>query len=682
MMPKASIIATVSARLFHDFFHAVKDNLTTPNNPVTHLLSFFLKWNVEGVFTNFASKRWSSYWFSSKSGAVVLYLQSLSKLVGKRPTILCACDDNYLRHTLSTDAEIIQLVDPNSEMELLDVIKKSSNIHAIYLKRSASFNFKKLKKECDSKGVYFILDQEHTFVEMVPSQHCHATVYSPASTLPIPECALLLVAKEGYSDALASTLDEEYKKIKRVGALKALADAAVSFLKLLGLAGFNSNPPSQTQLESTEEALPLRIPFTLQNYFSNLSDARLNAFLTSAIDRRNNFQSFLPLVLNDKIGTEAVNPTLISITSNSLIACRAQLIKFSIIPAGIGLDNRHNDVNAQKESPILISVNGWITQYQTVKRYIKSILGSLGSIELIKTDSRNRYNQFFSAIKLSNLVQDWDYGETKRREGWVPVRYLIIRNNAPEGVVQVLEKNLLGIRIARVNRGPLCERLDTKVLALKRLKTIYSISNRSILLINPELPLDSFGSLLLRKMGFLRRASANYHSSVIDLTIPQATLRENLDGKWRNLLKNSESKSIEISVVTEPSEIQSLTQSYAEQQREKSFSGIPIPQLQSLLNSSEHNTLILSAFFEEKRIATVVFYIHGTCATYLIGMSDEAGRKINANTLLLWRGIEALKDRQLRALDLGGMDEVKLPHITHFKRGLAGEEYRLCGEWF
>ena len=40
-----------------------------------------------------------------------------------------------------------------------------------------------------------------------------------------------------------------------------------------------------------------------------------------------------------------------------------------------------------------------------------------------------------------------------------------------------------------------------------------------------------------------------------------------------------------------------------------------------------------------------------------------------------------MKTMGIMWFDLGGMDEINVPSITRFKRGLNGNEYKLVGEW-
>lgn len=81
-------------------------------------------------------------------------------------------------------------------------------------------------------------------------------------------------------------------------------------------------------------------------------------------------------------------------------------------------------------------------------------------------------------------------------------------------------------------------------------------------------------------------------------------------------------------------------------------------------------------------VAAVMLVRHGNSATYVIGWNNEAGRQTNANALLLWQGILALKNENVSWFDLGGVYTRSLPGIARFKLGLGGDIASLAGTYF
>ena len=71
--------------------------------------------------------------------------------------------------------------------------------------------------------------------------------------------------------------------------------------------------------------------------------------------------------------------------------------------------------------------------------------------------------------------------------------------------------------------------------------------------------------------------------------------------------------------------------------------------------------------------AMVNLYRPSKTATYLHGASSSQRREVMAPYLLHWRIIQELKRQNFRDYDLGGIDQVKWPGVTRFKRGFGGE---------
>jgi len=80
-------------------------------------------------------------------------------------------------------------------------------------------------------------------------------------------------------------------------------------------------------------------------------------------------------------------------------------------------------------------------------------------------------------------------------------------------------------------------------------------------------------------------------------------------------------------------------------------------------------------------LGMLVMIRHGDTATYLIGLTDEKGRKLNANYALLWSAILHARKINCKWFDIGGLDETTPQGIAHFKKGLNSSLYSLTGEW-
>ena len=71
----------------------------------------------------------------------------------------------------------------------------------------------------------------------------------------------------------------------------------------------------------------------------------------------------------------------------------------------------------------------------------------------------------------------------------------------------------------------------------------------------------------------------------------------------------------------------------------------------------------------------------GDTTIYLIGYSNDQGRKMHANSVLLWHAILHAKNNGGTFFDFGGLNE-STPHgIAKFKKGLNATPYQLIGDW-
>ena len=81
-------------------------------------------------------------------------------------------------------------------------------------------------------------------------------------------------------------------------------------------------------------------------------------------------------------------------------------------------------------------------------------------------------------------------------------------------------------------------------------------------------------------------------------------------------------------------------------------------------------------------LAAALFLIHGSSATYQIGVTVAEGRRCGAGHRALWDGILALRVRNVLSLDLGGLPpEGEAEGLARFKRRMGGEEIKLIGSY-
>ncbi|MBI5162504.1 MAG: GNAT family N-acetyltransferase [Magnetospirillum sp.] len=300
-------------------------------------------------------------------------------------------------------------------------------------------------------------------------------------------------------------------------------------------------------------------------------------------------------------------------------------------------------------------------------------------------DDCRTWTTLIAGVRHSNLLQSWAWGAAKAEvEGWIPRRLVIAAGDTALAAVQILERRYGPARPARLNRGPLW--LDGDPTAETRCAVMAALRRRwrwwrlAPLLVAPEWP--AVDGDTLAALGFRHRAGTPWRSAWLDLERPEADLRKNLNGKWRNMLVNAEKAPLTVEIVSGMEGIRRLMPLYRGMMAEKGFTGVSPSLIEAFArHGGEDGVLTLFADTADEPASAVLMARHGRAATYLVGWNGEAGRRHRGNHLLLWRALLALRERGCQALDLGGIDDVLTPGVASFKRGLGGSEYLLAGEW-
>jgi len=316
----------------------------------------------------------------------------------------------------------------------------------------------------------------------------------------------------------------------------------------------------------------------------------------------------------------------------------------------------------------------------------------------IKEIFKEDYEVLWEMVCRANLLQSYEYGVAKEvAEKWKAKRFLIQeKDGKPLALVQVLLKTLPLIGgIARINRGPLLigeyNEVEEIGYKLTSLKLILSEARRRkwwAVLVAPELPDVTEVRNALFSLGLKPVNRPSWGSGLINLQNTEEDILMGLDGKWRNCLR----KGIRLGVATNLSgfsnnEIEWLNRTYKAFQSNKGFSGLSEKLLKNLLvqrGRSWHFNILFAFENDDKLdepIGAIVAIKHGDTATYLIGITNEMGRKLQANYVLLWKAILDSKDRGCKWFDIGGLSETTPKGVAEFKKGLKAIPYRLVGEW-
>jgi lipid II:glycine glycyltransferase (peptidoglycan interpeptide bridge formation enzyme) len=289
-----------------------------------------------------------------------------------------------------------------------------------------------------------------------------------------------------------------------------------------------------------------------------------------------------------------------------------------------------------------------------------------------------------------NLMQCWEYGQAKAQtSSWQIERGIFVNGDQIIGATQVFIRRLpLGLPggIAWINRGPLCQNLETDVvLAMLAELRRYYVQERGLYLrvapsLNEEAGLEkAAASISMKSTGSLGWASAN-----LDLTPPTEEIRANLNAKWRGHVNKSERSNFVVKSGSAEDLFQSFVKNHRELIEERGFKTTVTPELLQALQDAfdeKQKMRIYLAYIEGELVASTLMVRYGNVCEYLAGNLAPAGRKFGTGQGLLWQAIVDMKELGCVRLDVSGMDPIATPKgIYDFKNGLKPEPYRMSGE--
>jgi lipid II:glycine glycyltransferase (peptidoglycan interpeptide bridge formation enzyme) len=288
------------------------------------------------------------------------------------------------------------------------------------------------------------------------------------------------------------------------------------------------------------------------------------------------------------------------------------------------------------------------------------------------------------AAALGALQQDWAYGASLQKLGVTVLRALVLHDGESIAQAQFIVRQWgrLGA-IALCTRGPVWHKSLTpeqESTAYKAIKKSLPLTGIRFMVVTPEVPEGQVHGL-----SPMRRIMSGMSTVMLDLTPSLADLRAQLDRRWRHRLVGGEASEMVIQRVgTNAGQYRWLLDAEMQQRTDKKLDGLPVPFFDQYVQSRKQpakNILTLRADLGRDRIAAMMFLIHGYAATYYVGWTSDKGREMHAHNLILWKGIEELRSRGIRLLDLGGVNTIRSAGIARFKMSTGGKVLTLAGSY-
>jgi hypothetical protein len=281
------------------------------------------------------------------------------------------------------------------------------------------------------------------------------------------------------------------------------------------------------------------------------------------------------------------------------------------------------------------------------------------------------------------LQQDWAYGSTMKTLGVHVLRACVSQDGTPVALAQLMVRRWMGqtISFALCSRGPVWLHTLTgadKARVHQALRSTIPLKNLRWVAITPEEPAGP--ELGLSQW---RRVMTGHSTVMLDLTPSMDVLRAQLDKRWRHRLGGAEASELTLHRVgTNPGQYRWLLDAEMKQREQRGLHGLPLQFFDVYIPSRQQpskTVLTVRADVGRDRVAGMMFLIHGEAAIYHVGWTSDAGRDLHAHNLILWHGIEALRERGVRVLDLGGVNTIRSAGIARFKMSTGGRVLTYAG---
>ncbi len=585
-----------------------------------------------------------------------------------------------------------------------------------------------LVKLCKQQSTWLVEDATHVLrPEEGVGQTGDAVLYSPHKLLPIPDGAVLVVRKDGPNQLCGD--EEKWKKFANINTSLQnsskgdFAKIAIWTLKRLIQSLGIFCLPSRVPFGEDEKIVDIvstspkmsrwsqRLLMPLISDFDTVANQRiqnLNAWeklysagLCSAESSLTPLMSRISTVVPYQAGF-FVNPGNHALELYYFMQSQQiPVTTWPDLPPEVTQKPHQHKVAIQLRNQILFfPIHHSITQNH-IEKYEADLLHKKGEKWQVHELGRNEWDIFWERCTSTNLLQSWEYGEAKKEaESWQPYRILISdENDLPIALAQVLVKELPFVGgVARLNRGPLLINNSNPPNPFPDQFIIFSVLRRYafqkkwwIIRVAPEIENSIASMKRLKSIGgkWLSHRS-KWASGRIQLENDESVLLMQLKGKWRGGLRKSQKLGVQVdsTYVTEET-IEILLQEYDKLQKNREFGGIPNAIIKNLAEQKRSTNWNFNLYFARQKqstensliIGSLVTMRSGDTCTYLIGTTNEIGRKLQANSLLLWEAIIHAKKLGCRWFDIGGLSEETPKGIAEFKKGLNAIPYNLVGEW-
>jgi hypothetical protein len=248
----------------------------------------------------------------------------------------------------------------------------------------------------------------------------------------------------------------------------------------------------------------------------------------------------------------------------------------------------------------------------------------------------------------------------------------------------------LPVGVAYALHGPLCMRggaysWEVYSECLTALGRHYPSERRLVLRVAPPYAAARAARAVedvFARAGFRRTSQPPKRTIMLALDRDLAQIRKGLNGKWRNMLVQSERLPIEVVEAADPRDFELMTPMLSELEDRKQFRsahGVAFFERVQRASAPWQRLKLHVAYLDGRILSASLSSFAGDTAVLLLAASNEEGRRTRASHRIQWRLVEAASRAGLRWYDTGGIDPEANPGVYSFKKGLNGVELSEIG---
>jgi hypothetical protein len=313
----------------------------------------------------------------------------------------------------------------------------------------------------------------------------------------------------------------------------------------------------------------------------------------------------------------------------------------------------------------------------------------------IREIDRDAWLRLAPAFKDYNYRQNWSFGMACAVRVGAVSEHVVVEHSE-RGIIGLADVRIrklpfIGGGIAYINGGPLVlrnDRFDEKkiISVLGALEAEYVSKRKLSLRIAPSFCDDTMRhviDIICQNLGFCDTCQRK-KTILLDLSLDLVEIRQGFHQKWRNALNNVEKKNLELKQGNDMLLFEQFTPLFNDLITKKAFSvDLGIDFYAHVQSQSADTEKFMVTLVEDKGIPVAghVASILGNTCVYLLGATNDIGRRLNAAYLLQWEVIKKAKSLGCRWYDLGGIDSEKNPGVYRFKQRMGGVETAIPGPY-